>query len=173
MDIMELGAIGELVGGLAVIGSLIFVGLQVRQNTASFDTARYETITTGFNDIDATVVNDPDLAHLFNQGLADPDSLNPQQEARVAFVLRMFHNQYYKIFRLHRTGVLPKGEWSIYARQCAQLFGSPGGQRYLVGNPDYPALVEAVSSYDSEERSFEFGLGVRDRPQDRPEDGTS
>ncbi len=33
MDIMELGAIGELVGGVAVIGSLIFVGLQVRQNT--------------------------------------------------------------------------------------------------------------------------------------------
>ena len=33
MDIMELGAIGELVGGVAVIGSLIYVGLQVRQNT--------------------------------------------------------------------------------------------------------------------------------------------
>lgn len=32
MDIMELGAIGELVGGVAVIGSLIYVGLQVRQN---------------------------------------------------------------------------------------------------------------------------------------------
>ena len=26
MNIMELGAIGELVGGVAVIGSLIFVG---------------------------------------------------------------------------------------------------------------------------------------------------
>ncbi len=33
MNIMELGAIGELVGGVAVIGSLIYVGLQVRQST--------------------------------------------------------------------------------------------------------------------------------------------
>ncbi len=32
MDIMELGAIGELVGGVAVIASLIYVGLQVRQS---------------------------------------------------------------------------------------------------------------------------------------------
>ena len=32
MDIMELGAIGELVGGVAVVGSLIYVGLQVRQS---------------------------------------------------------------------------------------------------------------------------------------------
>ena len=31
MGIMELGAIGELVGAVAVIGSLIFVGAQLRQ----------------------------------------------------------------------------------------------------------------------------------------------
>ena len=34
MNIMELGAIGELVGGVAVIASLVFVGLQVRQGNA-------------------------------------------------------------------------------------------------------------------------------------------
>ena len=33
MDVMELGAIGEFVSGIAVVASLIFVGLQVRQNT--------------------------------------------------------------------------------------------------------------------------------------------
>ena len=35
MNILELGAIGELVGGVAVIGSLIFVGFQLRQATAA------------------------------------------------------------------------------------------------------------------------------------------
>jgi len=35
MNIMELGAIGELVGGVAVIASLIYVGIQVRQNTSA------------------------------------------------------------------------------------------------------------------------------------------
>ncbi len=33
MDIMELGAVGELVGGVAVVASLIYVGVQVRQNS--------------------------------------------------------------------------------------------------------------------------------------------
>jgi hypothetical protein len=32
MDIMELAAIGELVGGVAVIASLVYVGLQVRHS---------------------------------------------------------------------------------------------------------------------------------------------
>jgi hypothetical protein len=41
MDIMELGAIGELVGGVAVIASLIFVGVQIRQSNHA---ARSESI---------------------------------------------------------------------------------------------------------------------------------
>ena len=35
MDIMELGAIGELVGGVAVIASLLYVGRQLRQSAAA------------------------------------------------------------------------------------------------------------------------------------------
>ncbi len=48
MNIMELGAIGELVGGVAVVASLLFVGLQVRgstreQRAASLQEATRET----------------------------------------------------------------------------------------------------------------------------------
>ena len=35
MDIMELGAIGELVGGVAVLATLVYLAIQIRQNTAS------------------------------------------------------------------------------------------------------------------------------------------
>ena len=34
MDIMELGAIGELVGGVAVLVTLVYLALQIRQNTS-------------------------------------------------------------------------------------------------------------------------------------------
>ena len=33
MSILELGALGEFIGAIAVVISLVFVGLQVRQNT--------------------------------------------------------------------------------------------------------------------------------------------
>lgn len=33
MDIMQLGAIGEFVGSLGVIVTLVYVGIQIRQNT--------------------------------------------------------------------------------------------------------------------------------------------
>ena len=37
MSIMELGAIGEFIAAFAVVASLIYVGLQVRQNTGAIN----------------------------------------------------------------------------------------------------------------------------------------
>ena len=40
MTIQDLGAVGELVGGAAVIATLIYLAVQVRQNTQSIENAR-------------------------------------------------------------------------------------------------------------------------------------
>jgi len=43
MDTVELGVIGELVGGVAAIGSLLLVGIQIRSNTNTlWASATYE-----------------------------------------------------------------------------------------------------------------------------------
>jgi len=70
MDIMELGAIGELVGGIAVIGSLLYVGLQVRQSNRmemaeSIRAATRDYITT-FHQLDGG---------LFSRGVLDFEGL--------------------------------------------------------------------------------------------------
>ena len=49
MDIMELGAIGELLGGIAVVGSLVYVGLQVRQGNAIEQNENYRSVISEFN----------------------------------------------------------------------------------------------------------------------------
>ncbi len=40
MTIQDLGAIGELIGGTAVVATLIYLAVQVRQNTRSIESAR-------------------------------------------------------------------------------------------------------------------------------------
>ena len=153
-------AITEVVGLIVVLGTLFYLAVELRQNTASVNTARYETVSTGFNDI----VADPELAHLFNRALADPDTLTDEQEARIAFVFRMFHNQYIKIFHLYRTDVLSAKEWEVYARQCGQLFSSPGGRAYLASNTDFQELVDAVKPFMGNEAVFAFSFHGRTPP---------
>ncbi len=40
MNLMELGAIGEFVGAIAVVATLIYLSVQIRQNTRSMDQGR-------------------------------------------------------------------------------------------------------------------------------------
>jgi len=41
MTIQEMGAAGELIGGIAVIFTLIYLALQIRQNTKSAQALTY------------------------------------------------------------------------------------------------------------------------------------
>ncbi len=43
MNIMELGAIGELVGGAAVIATLAYLAVQIKQNTTAVRSARWNS----------------------------------------------------------------------------------------------------------------------------------
>ncbi len=53
MNIMGLGAIGELVGGVAVIASLVYVGFQVKQYTNTVRASSFRR-RSAFNSVRGT-----------------------------------------------------------------------------------------------------------------------
>ena len=81
MDIMELGAIGELVGGIAVVGSLIYVGLQVRQSN---QLNRAESVRAYVRDYNALLakLTDPDFAELMRKASVDFNNLSRNDQLR-------------------------------------------------------------------------------------------
>jgi hypothetical protein len=46
---------GEIPGALAVLVALIYLAVQIKQNTSAVATATYESTMTGFNDINVVV----------------------------------------------------------------------------------------------------------------------
>ena len=74
MDIMELGAIGELVGGIAVIATLVYLALQVRQGTqvaraqVQQESSRMST--------ELFLSADREILDLFTQAAKDPKGLS-------------------------------------------------------------------------------------------------
>jgi hypothetical protein len=58
---MELGAIGELVAGVAVIESLIFVGLQLRHNTRAVESTTHHQMLDYTRGAASLVVADPEV----------------------------------------------------------------------------------------------------------------
>ena len=82
MDIMELGAIGELVGGIAVIGSLIYVGLQIRQSN---QLNHAESVRAYVRDYSALLgeLRDSEFADLMQRASVDFDGLSRHDQLRV------------------------------------------------------------------------------------------
>lgn len=74
MDLEQLYYAGELLGLLAVIESLLYVGRQVRQNTASMVNSASTDYSNGLNALTISMVMDRDFAgfsHTFSPSFRD------------------------------------------------------------------------------------------------------
>ena len=83
MTLSDLGAIGELVGGIAVIASLVYVGLQIRQSTAASQTATQQAFSKQFSDV-SLILADAAVSDVFVRGLEGIESL--KQSELVSFI---------------------------------------------------------------------------------------
>jgi hypothetical protein len=66
MTIQEMGAAGELIGGIAVIFTLIYLALQIRQNTRAVRLSTGHAITEEFRGMFALIASHNKLAELLS-----------------------------------------------------------------------------------------------------------
>ncbi len=149
MNIMELGAIGELVGGVAVIGSLIYLGLQVRQSNRLTRAETAQAFVHAYNRDVLSPLQDPAVAKTFRRGMNDFESLN--QEEQIAF-----HVQFTKIFFLGHTdfilrrhGLIEEDIAAAMQGYDVAIFKSPGAAQWwnrMRGTPpsDYVAHLDRL-----------------------------
>ncbi len=71
---VELGAIGELVGGVAVIATLLYLALQVRQNTLETRVASSQALTDSINQVNLAISVDANRASITRRGREDYSS---------------------------------------------------------------------------------------------------
>lgn len=95
------GAIGEVIGAIAVVGTLIYLALQIRNQNAATNLQIQESVLSGFDEPNALIAGDLARAELFNRGLSDPDSLSDDEATQFSALFRLFMNQYLKIHRLY------------------------------------------------------------------------
>lgn len=121
MDVMELGAIGELVGGVAVVGSLLYVGMQVRQSNRmemaeSLRAATREYITT-FHQLDGG---------LFSRGVLDFEGLATDEKQTLHQGLFSMFTVAQSEFSLIGHGLADPEVFERHADWLASITRTPG-----------------------------------------------
>ena len=110
MNLIELGAVGELVGGVAVIGSLIYLGLQVRQSNALAVSRSHEESSRASSDL-AYQLNDPVVTDLFMRANQDWASLAPAEVLRLRALVQAGMNYFETLFYANERGEVHNEVW--------------------------------------------------------------
>lgn len=130
MTLSDLAAIGGFLGGAAVVASLVFVGLQLRQNTQAMQAAASQAHAANLQQIVSDIITNNDAARVWRQGLSSPDGLTDDERVRfVALVSGFF--RFFEAARLQwRHGQLDSQHWHYVEHQMRDLIRQSGVQMY-------------------------------------------
>ena len=82
MTIQELGSLGELVAAIATLGTLVYLAIQIRQNTRFIRASSFQTCSRDMFDIIDRVALDSELNRIYFAGTRDYESLSPEDRRR-------------------------------------------------------------------------------------------
>lgn len=151
MTIQDVGAIGEILGALAVVVSLIYLASQIRQNTRQIDQNTRAAQATAFDSAIThtmmarqAIFQDEDVARIYHNGSMDPESLSDQDRFR---------------FRLIAHNIL----WSIWNLQSQSAMGGDGMEMMDAQGPLLRRIVATPGMrWFWKNWKQEFGPGFRE-----------
>jgi len=139
MTLADLSNLGSFVSGLAVLASLIFVGMQLRQNTQAVRAAASQAHTAHWQTMLTPIIEDDGVAEIYRRGLTDIDSMTDNDRVRFIFLVG-------GIFRFAESarlqwlhGQLETAHWLNQERNFTALAGQPGIKSYWALRRDWYA----------------------------------
>jgi len=120
--------IAEIVGVFVIILSLIYLALQVRQNTRSTRLETVQAISTEFNTWMDMIASNRETAETFHRGMFDFQNLGETGKLQFTFTasraFRTFHEMYFQ----WRERALDAEIWQAWTLQIADAMQYPGFQ---------------------------------------------
>ena len=106
MPTSTLYRVGEVVGVLGIIGSLVFVGLEVRQSAAATRSATAAEFSAGFRELNLVLATNPDLAALVAKYGGDPTQASDAEKVQLAGLFRGLFQTWSSVHRQYTNGTL-------------------------------------------------------------------
>ncbi len=137
MELETLASIGEFLGGFAILLSLLYLVINLRQNTKQLKenakTLKREEMRASWEQFDRFRVAtlDRDLAQLFLNGLAEKEKLDPVDRHRFGNLMTMMTYSIENSWELTRQGLDEDGSaFERVGQIVANAYSSPGGRRW-------------------------------------------
>jgi len=134
-----LGNIGDFVGGIGVAPTLLYLVVQIRQNTRQIEhnselvraSAELETARL-MADWHGTVADSPDLVRIWGAHMADgAAALAGEDRARLVWLIAQYFTIVEGLYHQHLRGFLSSDSWSPYERTLSGLLRKPLASEFI------------------------------------------
>lgn len=139
MTLETLYYFSQIVAVVGIFASLIFVGLQIRQNTKAIKATSHHAITDSFNAINNLILSDKKVARIWRLAVwgttEELKELDEEERISVNFMLlanfRIFETLYYQ----YRNGTLDKKLFDAELKTLKWAVAQPGFSAWWPNNP--------------------------------------
>jgi hypothetical protein len=134
MKLSEWAHIAEVTGAVAIVASLIFVGLEVRENTQVTRLTMDRTIDQQSIALNLTVAQSADFADVLVRGELDRSSLSPADRARFDNYCLSRFGSYENIVGDFDAGFIADKEFQLWAEHFEFRFDRPGYRQFWIAH---------------------------------------
>jgi hypothetical protein len=113
MTLQDLGAIGEMIGAVGVIVSLVYLATQIRQNTRAARASTNRAISEQRNEINLRFGLDPAAVDLFLRGAQHHSDLEPNERLRHTLLMRAVLGLYEDVYVQFSEGMCDSETWEL------------------------------------------------------------
>ena len=143
----DFSQVAEIVAAIAVVISLVYVGQEVKRNTAAIQGASLQAIATTDAETLIAVASDASLSEVVRRGYEDPAQLDQAEQFRFSLFMRNFWLSFQNIYQQRELQLLDESVWQSYLTVICGMKSRPGVQATWPGHAhilddSFAAVVE-------------------------------
>lgn len=154
------GALGEIVGAFAVVISLVYLAIQVRQNTTAIAAQAAHDALAAVREFNQHLMVNPSMARIFRIGQEDPSALTETELEQFVHIVFTFFKTAEAVHAQAMKGTLDPDAWQAWERVFMTWGKSPGFAAYwsLRKGLFTPAFQSLCDSWSESPEVFTGGI---------------
>ena len=165
-NLESLANLGEIISAIAVVVSLVYLAVQVRQNTRAQQTENFSRALDRIAAMQATLSQDPAMSVIFSKGVADPSELTPKERMQFTWAMYELFGAFEFMFLASKDNSIPEEVWRRWSSAVAWWLSFPGVHAWWTVRPipfadSFTSYVESLlennpTSAESTQRYQDF-----------------
>ena len=151
MSLEQWSSLSQVIGSVGVILSLLFVGMQIRQNTIALQRSEHNSTMSEWTVIRMAIAGDRDMAELMTTGLHSASALDAASQLRLDHMLAEYAWASFHVWDRTKRGVFPPGTFEATAGPLlAGVLDTARGKEWwqrAKSTGYFPAFVAAVDAF--------------------------